>query len=598
MPGRWKTDVVEVARGPMLALTRPGIKKITIMGPTQMLKTEFLNNVVGYFMHQDPSPIVVMQPIEKLAKTWSVTRLDPMLRDTPVLRDLVKNKRDRDSGNTEFLKMFTGGFVAIVSAGSPSDVASRPARIALIDELDKNPSSGDEGDAEKLIEQRLETFWNSISIAVCSPTNEGTSKIAARFADSDQAHFHGRCPYCNQFEKLEWSQVKWNDGDPETARYQCSKCENEWTELDRRKAVNAGDYIATMPFKGHAGFHCNAIASPWQPLSNMVRKFLEAGKDPEKLKVFINTSLAETWKPAVEKPDWERLYDRREHYPLGKIPAASIKFLTCGIDVQGNRIEAMVVGWTRDKQAFVVDYQVFSGETNRDEVWNECEEFLRNTTYDGFGRRFRITLSSVDSGSFTAKVYEFVSRFAPNQVRATKGQDKLRTAYKMGSAIETQLDGTKFKFAHHVWNIGSSYLKELVYGLFKLPSPVEGVAVAGYIHTPDLDVEFYKQLCSESLKRTKKGWAWEKDRERNEALDTFVMARGGAAMFGIDRFSAEEWDIVDEVVSEPIEDGVDMSSPQPIVQETEPAPPEPRPEPKKSVSRSPLWRNGGLRRRA
>lgn len=584
----------------MLAVTRPGIKKITVMGPTQLLKTEFLNNVVGYFMHQDPSPMVLMQPIEKLAKTWSVLRLDPMLRDTPVLRDLVKDKRTRDSGNTEFLKSFPGAFIAIVSAGSPSDVASRPARIVLMDEIDKNTSSGDEGDAEKLIEQRSETFWNALSIAVCSPTVDGKSKIAARFADSDQAHFHGRCPHCGELERLEWSQVKWENRDPETAYYECSKCSKPWTEIERLKAVSNGEYVATKPFKGHAGFHCNAIASPWQPLSNMVQKFLDAGKDPEKLQVFINTSLAETWKPAVDKPDWERLYDRRELYTVGRIPHKGIKFLTCGIDVQGDRLEAMVVGWTRDKQAYVIDYQIFSGSTILPEVWDEAEQFLRNKTYEDDKRRFRITFTGVDSGAYTAKVYEFVSRFSPNQVRATKGYDNLHTFYKMGSAIDTKFDGSKNKFAHNVWQIGSSFVKELVYGLFKLPSPIDGVAAPGYIHTPDFDQEFFKQLCSESLQRTKKGWEWTKDRERNEALDTFVIARAAAAMFGLDRFSVDDWDVLEDLVVEAIDTGVTVE--QPIVQEA-PSPngvsdEKPRQERKRAESRNSLWRNGGLRRRA
>lgn len=590
----------------MLAVTRPGIKKITVMGPTQMLKTEFLNNVVGYFMHQDPSPMVLMQPVEKLAKTWSVTRLDPMLKDTPALRDLIKDKRERDSGNTEFLKMFPGGFIAIVSAGSPSDVASRPARVILMDEIDKNPSSGDEGDAEKLIEQRSETFWNAISIAVCSPTNEGTSKIAARFAASDQAHFHALCPHCNTLEKLEWAQVKWRDNDPETAHYECSLCAKPWTELERLKAVSKGEYVATKPFKGHAGFHCNAIASPWQPLSNMVRKFLEAGKDPEKLQVFINTSLAETWKPAVEKPDWERLYDRREPYVVGTIPSGAIKFLTCGVDVQGDRLEAMVVGWTRDKQAFVVDYQIFPGATVTEDPWNELEDFLREKTYCDEKRRFRISFTNVDSGFNTAKVYEFVARFSEKQVRATKGHDPLRTYYKMGTALDTKFDGTRNRFAHHVWMIGSSFVKELVYGLFKLASPVDGVAAPGYIHNPDFDQEYFKQLTAESLKRTKKGWEWQKDRDRNEALDVLVLNRVAAAMFGMDRFSADDWDIIEEHVVEAIEPGaasaVSLTPGQTEVQtdaQNEAPPTEkPRSERDSRMRGSSLWRNGGLRRRA
>jgi phage terminase large subunit GpA-like protein len=139
IPGKWKTSNVEAARGPMLAVTDPRVKKITVMGPTQLLKTEFINNIVGYFIHQDPSPMIVMQPIGKLAEAWSKDRLDKMLRDTPVLAGRVKDKRSRDSDNTILHKAFPGGHITVVGSNSPSDLAARPVRVVLCDETDKYP---------------------------------------------------------------------------------------------------------------------------------------------------------------------------------------------------------------------------------------------------------------------------------------------------------------------------------------------------------------------------------------------------------------------------------------------------------------------------
>src|SRR5581483_8342989 len=46
--GQWSTSTVEVARGPMLAVTEPGVHVITVMVSTQMLKTSLLENVFGY----------------------------------------------------------------------------------------------------------------------------------------------------------------------------------------------------------------------------------------------------------------------------------------------------------------------------------------------------------------------------------------------------------------------------------------------------------------------------------------------------------------------------------------------------------------------
>src|SRR6185312_5842745 len=116
VPGKWKTSNVEAARGPMLAVTDPKVKKITVMGPTQLLKTELINNIVGYFIHQDAAPMIVMQPTGQMAEAWSKDRLEKMLRDTPALAGRVKDKRSRDSENTILHKSFPGGHVTVVGS--------------------------------------------------------------------------------------------------------------------------------------------------------------------------------------------------------------------------------------------------------------------------------------------------------------------------------------------------------------------------------------------------------------------------------------------------------------------------------------------------
>ncbi|MBV8973168.1 MAG: phage terminase large subunit family protein [Sphingomonadaceae bacterium] len=59
--GRWRTSTVEIARGPMLAVTEPGVHIVTAMVATQLLKTELICNTVGYFAHLDPCPLLMMR---------------------------------------------------------------------------------------------------------------------------------------------------------------------------------------------------------------------------------------------------------------------------------------------------------------------------------------------------------------------------------------------------------------------------------------------------------------------------------------------------------------------------------------------------------
>ena len=41
------------------------------------------------------------------------------------------------------------------------------------------------------------------------------------------------------------------------------------------------------------------------------------------MKVYVNTIEARTWTESGEAPEWQRLYDRREDYRIGEIPAGA-----------------------------------------------------------------------------------------------------------------------------------------------------------------------------------------------------------------------------------------------------------------------------------
>ena len=112
----------------MDAFNDPDRDEITFMKSAQTGGTEVLNNVVGYFIHQDPSPIFVLQPTLEMAKAWSKDRFAPMLRDTKALHGKVSDPRSRDGDNTLLHKGFPGGHITTAGANSPSSLASRPIR--------------------------------------------------------------------------------------------------------------------------------------------------------------------------------------------------------------------------------------------------------------------------------------------------------------------------------------------------------------------------------------------------------------------------------------------------------------------------------------
>jgi phage terminase large subunit GpA-like protein len=137
----------------MLAVTEPGVHTITAMVCTQLTKTALLENIVGYHAHLDPCPILLLQPKDEAALQFSKERLTPLIRATPALRELVGPARTRSADDTLLYKAFPGGFIALAGAGSPDNLARRPIRIVLADEIDKYPVTR-EGDPIMLAEER------------------------------------------------------------------------------------------------------------------------------------------------------------------------------------------------------------------------------------------------------------------------------------------------------------------------------------------------------------------------------------------------------------------------------------------------------------
>lgn len=335
----------------MDAFTDPLVEEVVVMSSAQVGKTEILNNVVAFFIDQDPSPMLIVQPTLEMGEAWSKDRLAPMIRDTPCLRGQIQNPRARDSGNTLLHKTFPGGHLTIAGSNSPASLASRPIRVVLQDEVDRYPASaGAEGDPCSLADKRTANFWNRKKGKFSTPTVRGVSRIELAYEGSDKRRYSMPCPLCGEFQFLSWSQVKWDDEAIDEASYECLFCRKRWSDAQRWRAVRFGRWKATAPFSGVAGFHLSAVYSPWTRLSDLAKQWTEAQRSPELLKTFINTALGETWEEKSEKaPDAHVLMERCEDF--GSEVPDGVAIITAGVDVQADRIVVEVIGWGRDEES-------------------------------------------------------------------------------------------------------------------------------------------------------------------------------------------------------------------------------------------------------
>lgn len=516
-PGRWYTSRAEYQRGIMDACSDPEVREVVVMCGTQSGKSEAILNTIGYHMHHDPCPILVMQPTVDMAQAFSKDRVTAgLIRPTPSLRGLVNDSRAKDANNTTLHKVFPGGALSLVGANSPSSLASRPIRVVLCDEVDRYPpSAGEEGDPISLAKRRAATFWNRKIIQVSTPTNKGASRIEDAYEETDQRKFYVPCIHCSHEQLLMWSNVHWEDDNPKTARYHCAECGSAWTESDRHAAVARGQWVAHKPFNGAAGFWFNALYSPWVDLVDTVEEFLACRKDPMRLKTFVNTILAETWEDQGDGVDDYAVAKRKEDYD--GIPD-DVVLLTAGVDVQDDRLEVEIVGWGAGEETWQIDYQVLYGDPSSPQLWSRLDEILLATYEHPLGEPMLIRATCVDSGGHhTRAVYNYAKTRAGHRVFAIKGVGGEGKPI-VGRPSKNNVGKVP------LYAIGVDTAKELHYARLRIDEPGPG-----YCHfQAKRDDEYFRQLTAEKqVIKYHKGYptrTWIKTRTRNEALDVRVYA--------------------------------------------------------------------------
>ena len=131
--GRWKT--LPYQKGIMDAITDPNIERVTVMKSARVGYSKILNHVISYHIHQDPCPMMMVQPTIEDAQGYSKEEISPLLRDTPCLQGLVSDPKAKDGANTILQKQFPGGTLSLVGANSARGFRRVSRRIVLFDKL-------------------------------------------------------------------------------------------------------------------------------------------------------------------------------------------------------------------------------------------------------------------------------------------------------------------------------------------------------------------------------------------------------------------------------------------------------------------------------
>jgi len=518
----------------MECISDPKVREVVLMTAAQLGKSEIILNSMGYYSHIDPSSILLVQPTVLAGKDFSKERIAPTIRDTPVLSTTIGVEKTRDAKNTLQKKFFPGGYIAIVGANSPVGLASRPIKILLCDEIDRWPESAKkEGDPLTIVEKRTTTFpFNKKIVKVSTPTIDGLSRIQHEFKQGTMEKWKLPCPSCGAYHELLWANIKFDHmRDKETGLLdeklgevlcECPSCGSLANEIAWKSG--RGEWFPENESATVKSFHLSGLVSPWKSWAEIVGAFLSSKDDTEMLKVWVNTELGETWIEDGESVDFGELYERRAEY-AADVPEG-VLVLTCGVDVQDDRLEMEVVGWGENKVSWGIEYKVIFGNTLLAETWERLDQHLAKIYACEDGSKTRIMRTCIDSGDGdrSMEVYKFCKPRENNGVFAIKGKGG------SGMNIVHTFSKTK-KVKNTLFTIAVNTAKAVLYTRLAQRDTTK----SGYCHFPidteesrrGYDEKYFEGLTSE-IKVTKmvKGrpkteWVL-KTGVRNEPLDCRV----------------------------------------------------------------------------
>lgn len=533
-PGPWRTSRTPYLREPMDAFTDTRVRRIVMVAASQVGKSEFINNTIGYIIDEDPGSILFVHPTTIDAKEYSKLRIAPMVRDCPTLAKKVVAPKSRETGNTILQKTYPGGILTMCGSTEAHSLASKPIRYVFGDERDRwATSAGNEGDPWSLAMARQKTFYNAKAVEVSTPTVKGRSAIEASYVQGTMERWKSRCPNCGEYHEIQFRDIRYEYETNVVAGtktfkvlkvfYVCPDCGYTFSEAEMKK--QPAHWEAENPDAiehGVRSFWLNAFVSPWAPWNAIILEYLQATGDTRKLQVVYNTSFGELWEDRGDVMDEDEMMARREVYDA-ELPDG-VLVLTAGVDTQDNRMEYEIIGHGHFGETWGIEKGIIMGVPDESAVWEHLDEqvFSRVLHFkDGLG--LRVSLTFVDEGGhYTQEVRQECNRRIKQKVFCIKGMpgpDKPFTAppKKQKIVIKGKIVGNCWQY-----QIGVDSGKQSIMDSLKVQTPG-----SKYCHFPkrdDYGFDYFKGLLSEHLVYKadhKQPWQWEKipGHERNEALD-------------------------------------------------------------------------------
>jgi phage terminase large subunit GpA-like protein len=590
-PGDYDLYYVPYLHGIFNALDDPLIPEIVCMKAAQVAWTTALIAHILKRVDISPSAMIGMFASEGAARDFSDEKLVPILRATSRMRGKIDTTTSRKSGNRALHKNFPGGFLKLISSNAVRSVKSTPAKFVFVEEPDDaNENVKDQGDSVLLLWERTKRQRHPKRILGGTPKVKGFSRVERYTLRSDRRVLPIVCHDCSESHVLSFDNVVWDSAErewhveygkalPDTAVYACPHCGSAWDDFQRKEnirntvsaAVERGDpnagWVATAEYSGVAGFmELSELYAclPGAGLADLVKSYLEAeyraeqGDENAKV-VFVNSKLGRPYEFDDERDDAESLLARAQadtesqHEEL--ICPHDGLLLTCGIDVQHDRVELTIRAWGKDEESWLIVYCALYASVGcsdkNDPVWSELDTVIFNAIKHVRGFSVYVSAVSIDSsdGTTSDAVYHWV------RTRQQKYPNRLIMAIKGASSGDPEIFSTpKLKGVDHrnpkkstkadrhgvkVFIVGTNKAKDWLAAHMKL----NGSGSGRFHYYAGIRLDYFDHMTAEAKvpgKLGKKVWKCRAGR-RCEAWDCEVYSLHAARAKRVHLLKPEDW---------------------------------------------------------
>lgn len=573
--GPWKNDKAPYLVEPMNRTLARDVAQVTIVGPSQCGKSEVALNVIGHAVQCRPRDILMLLPTQEMCRDFAERRLKRRLIDPC---ETVAAELGEDRGDDKALtKSFKSGMMVSVAWPAPSQLASRPVPLVIIDERDRmSDDVGDEGDPVALARNRTKSFGkDGCVLVISSPSRLDSTGIISDFDAGDRRLWAVPCVECDEYftpgfdhnrrPTLEHLDIPEGCKDPhdayEQARLACPNCgglieyRHQHAMNMRGRWVAQGQWVDTdgqvhgePPRTRSASYSIHGLVAAFIDWGTVAYNWMVAEQhyertgDESKLKTFFNTDLGVNYTPRHEGEtpvEAHELADRREpDWAMGVVPKGAL-FLTAAVDTQKNRFEVLVRAWGANYESWLIDRfairQLEDGKTDLrpasyPEHWNVLLDRVVQARYplaEDPEQVMPIATTAIDTGGLdgvwpNAQAFYRKARKAgvpDRQIMLIKGSSNPNAPMLPRPSYELDGKGRIKRGGWKLYNLGVSALKDGEMNRMRREVPGEG-----YIHLPS---DFSDDALAEMTSEHKEGGRWVQDEKRNETFDLLGYTAAG-----------------------------------------------------------------------